>query len=287
MNVLIFVMSMLMLLVMITFGRLESFRSHSFVQVKFKEYMKHSERDYINESAMKRYRDTVATRSEKKEKEQRENSKASSKLSFNIFVDKKERDGNPQKLAVHLNTAHYLIDFLYRDQEFYQKLEALRPNFVSEMLSALIVQSESLPKINHVKELATIDLKDPELNDAFTHMLAGAYVEPPKGEDKRPIKLRDGYYSLQDFITVKENKLELRVFLASRQLLMVVYGNPSLVNEIIRVRYQLYKSVVNNVMTADQAREEFRNTFGNEALPFVSQGFLNFDVSKTNPNLYR
>ncbi len=286
MNVLIFVMSMLMLLVMITYGRLESFRSYSFVQVKFKEYMEHSERDYINESAVNRYRSTVATRTEKTEKEQREKSKASAKLSFNLFVDKQERDANQQKMETHLNAARSLIGFLYGNQPFYQELEAKRPNFVTEMLSALIVQSETMPKISKVKELATVDLKDPELNDAFTRMLKGAYEEPPKGKEKRPIRLEDGYYPLLDFITVGKGKLELRVFLASRQLLMAVYGNPALVDEIVRVRYQLYKNFKDKVIDKNQAGEEFKNAFGNSALPFIPENFLNFDVSKTNPNGY-
>lgn len=286
MNVLMFVMSILMLLVMITYGRLESFRNYSFAQVKFKEYMEHSEREYLNEAAVQRYRNTVATRSEKTEKEKREKSKGSPKLSFNLFVNKGERDANPQKLETHLNVARSLIGYLYGDQPFYKELEAGRPNFVTEMLTALIAQSETLPKITKAKELATVDLNDSQLNDAFTRMLKGAYVEPLKEEEKRPVKLKDGYYSLLDFITVGNNKLEMRVFLASRQLLMAVYGNPALVNEIVRVRYQLYKNVVAKVMTAEQAREEFKAAFGNQALPFVPGNFLNFDVSKTNPNQY-
>ena len=286
MNVLLFVMSMLMLLVMITYGRLESFRSFAFVQVQFKEYMEHNERAFVNQSAVDRYNSTVATRSEKSQVDQREKSKASSKLSFNLFIDKKERDANQQQLETHLNVARSLIYYLYGDQEFYKELEIKRPNFVNEIFSALMTQSEPLSKIKKVKELATIDLKDPDLNDAFTRMLKGAYEKPPKNKEPRPIKLDEGYYSLLDFITVGTGKLQLRVFLASRQLLIAVYGNSSTVDEIVRVRYQLYKNVVDKVMDVGQAGEELKTLFGNSALPFVPADFLDFGVSKTNPNRY-
>lgn len=280
-------MSMLMLLVMITYGRLESFRSFAFVQVKFKEYMEHSERDFINEEAVARYNNTVATHSEKTEKEKREKNTASSKLSFNLFVDKEERDANQEQLETHLNVARSLIFYLYGDQEFYKELEVKRPNFVNEIFSALITQSETLPKIKKEKELATIDLKDPDLNDAFTRMLRGAYEEPSKGQEKRPMQLQTGYYSLLDFITVGKGKLKMRVFLASRQLLMAVFGNPAAVDEIVNMRYKLYRNVRNNVMDAKQATEEFQTLFGNSALPFIQEEFLDFGVSKTNPNPYR
>lgn len=287
MNVLLFVMSMLMLLVMITYGRLESFRSFAFVQLQFKEYMEHTERDFINETAVDRYNKTAATRSEKTETEKREMNKASPKLSFNLFVDKEERDANQEQLETHLNVARSLIFYLYGDQEFYKELEARRPNFVNEILSALMTQTETLPKIKKVKELATVDLKDPELNDAFTRMLKGAYEEPPKDQEKRPMKLQTGYYSLLDFITVGKGKLQMRVFLASRQFLMAVFGNPATVDEIVRVRYKLYRSVRDKVMDAKQASEEFQTLFNNSALPFIPEEFLDFGVSKTNPNRYR
>lgn len=288
MNILLFVMSILMLLVMITYGRIESFKNDAFIQAQFEDYMENSERVYINETAIKHYRDTSATRLEKSEKAERKKSKASAKLSFNLFIDKEQRAENPLSLETHIHVAERLIELLYGDQLFYKELLAKRPNFVAEILSALIRESENSPKISKAEELATIDLKDPELNDAFTRMLKGAYEEPPKGKkEKRPYRLDSGYYSLLDFITVVPNKLKLRVYLASKQLLLAVYGNQLLVNDILRVRYQLYRDVIKNNMNADQASKEFKSLFGNLALPYVPADFLDFSVSKTNPNQYR
>ena len=107
-----FVMSMLMLLVLITYGRLENFRNFAFVQIQFKEYMEESERAYLNEEAKKRYQKTVATKSEKNENDNREKNPASSKLSFNLFVDKEERNNRQDQLETQINLARSLMIYL-------------------------------------------------------------------------------------------------------------------------------------------------------------------------------
>lgn len=286
MNVLLFVMSMLMMLVLITYGRLENFRNYAFVQVQFKEYMEKAERAYINEEAVKRYKNTPATKSEKTENQSREKNAASSKLSFNLFVDKKERDGNQSQLEIQIAITRNLMQYLYEDQPFYKEMEAKRSNFLNEIIIALIRESETLPQLKKTKEIATIDLKDPELNDVFTRMLRGAYEKPGPKEVKRPYKLNKGYYSLLDFITLDKNKLKLRVFLASKHLLVALYGSPQIVEDVLKTRYDLYRSVKDNVMDATSASTEFQQAFGNSQLPYVSPDLLDFGVSKTNPKGY-
>jgi hypothetical protein len=287
MNVLLFVMSMLMMLVLMTYGRLESFRNYSFVQVQFKAYMKRSERDYLNKAAIERYHDTHATKYEQKLKKERQDSKASSKLSFYLFVNNQERIKNQASFETQLSVVRNLILFLYGGQKYFVELAERRPNYIDEIFSALMEETVEPPKITKVKELATVDLQDPELNEAFTRMLKGAYEEPPaEQKEKRPLRLDQGYYSLLDFITL-ENKLKLRVYLASKQLLMAVYGNPALVEEILRVRYQLYRNVLKGLLEANAAAEEFKQQFGNAALPDVPVDFLDFGVSKTNPKSYQ
>lgn len=281
-----FVMSMLMLLVLITYGRLENFRNFAFVQIQFKEYMEESERAYLNEEAKKRYQKTVATKSEKNENDNREKNPASSKLSFNLFVDKEERNNRQDQLETQINLARSLMIYLYGDQSFFKEMEEKRPNFLNEIFAALIRESEELPKLKKTKEIATIDLKDPDLNEVFTRMLKGAYEKPPPKEEQRPLKLKEGYYSLLDFITVDKNKLKLRVFLLSRQLLAVTFGSPQVVEDIITTRNALYRNVKNNVLDANSASNEFKGLYGNSQQPFVPAEILDFGVSKTNPRKY-
>ena len=281
MNVIVFVMSMLLLFAILTFGRLESFRNFAFVQVAFKQYMEQIERQYVNNEAIKRYETTVATKGNKQDKQ--EKNQASSLLSFELFVDAEKRLANQEALENHRRVAISLMAFLYKDQSFYQEIEERRPNFLNEIIDALIRETEPLTKkqkLRKAKEITTVDLKDDALNEAFTKMLKGTITKLKK-QQIPPFKPEKGYYSLLDFITIQPNKQKIRVFLASPQLLMALYGNPDVVENILTERYQLYQQVKNNTRAASDASEEFRSSFQGQAN--VPSSMLDFGVSKTNP----
>lgn len=297
MNVLIFVMSMLMLLTLMTYGRLETIRNFAFVQSEFKTYMEKIERQYINDEAIKRYENTVATTLEQQEKQERQQNPASSTLSFSLFVNNVERNAHLPELEHHLNAARNLMRFLYGGQPFFSEMEQKRPYFLNDILHALIVQTENFTgkdKLKKVKEIATIDLKDAELNEVFTKMLQGSFDEPEEIEPEeigvqkqRRFQPPYGYYSLLDFITIQTNKLQIRVFLASPQLLMALYGNANTVEDILENRYRLYRELSNHTVTQEEANAEFQGLFQNLRLDYVPESMLNFGVSKTNPRNYQ
>lgn len=288
---------MLMIISILTYGRLENYRSFAYLQAAFKEYMEQTERQYTNQEAIKRYNDTHATKKEKQEHQSQ--NQASSTLSFGLFVNKKQRDSNQDKLDTHVIIAKDLMSFLYGDQPFFRELQEKRLNFLDELFTALIQVSEEfeekrVPK--KAKEIATIDLNDQELNDVFTKMLKGTKkkrVKPKHTEDvefvpRDPLyrlKPPEGYYSLLDFITVQDKKFKIRVYLASGQLLMALFGSPDTVYQILDERYRLY-SEVKNGKPATEASEEFKNFFLDYRLPSVPEDMLDFGVSKTNPRYY-
>lgn len=281
MNVLIFVMSMLMLIAMMTYGRLESFRGFAFIQSQFKTYMEVTERQYVNEEAYKRYQETPATTQEQSENKGQEKNPASSKLSFNLFVDTAERNAHPQELEHHLAVARNLLYVLYGEQPFFNELAEKRPEFLNEIFSALMRATEAFAKkekLKKAKEIATVDLEDAELNAVFTKMLKGTLDAP--AADGEPVA---GYPSLLDYITLQKNKLKIRVYLAAPPLLTALYGNPEFVRQIIDTRTSLYRDLVNEVLTKEQATQEFQTLYQNQQLPEVPSAMLDFGVSKTNP----
>lgn len=291
MNVLTFVMCILMLLTLMTYGRLEMFRGFSFVQAQFKEYMEKTERNYLNEQAIKRYEDSPATTKEKTDQQQNKKNPASALLSFNLFIDKEQRALHQADLEPHLSAAKSLMTFLYGDQEFFKKAEENRPDFLNEILNALMESTNGLlptVKLKKTEEIATIDLGDSELNEIFTRMLKGS-VEEVVEESKTAepsFKPERGYYSLLDFITIQSNKLKIRVFLASPQVLISLYGNLSTVRSIVDVRYRLFSALRNESTTAEAAAAEFKAVFQNQQLPSIPDTMLDFGVSKTNPRTY-
>jgi hypothetical protein len=283
MNVLVFVTSMLLLFAILTLGRLESFRNFTFVQAAFKQYMRQTERQYVNNETTKRYKKTVATKGTRGKQERNQGSPT---LSFELFVDAEARAAEPAALKNHRKVAVDLMAFLYKDQPFFQEAKEMRPNFLNEIIDALIRKTETFTKKEKFKaeeEISTIDLKDEVLNEVFTKMLAGT-VKKQGEQQSPPFKPEEGYYSLLDFITIQSNKLKIRVFLASPQLLMALYGNPEVVENILSERYRLFLQVDKNAREAPDAGEEFENAFQGQAI--VPGSMLDFGVSKTNPLQY-
>src|ERR1700719_3029580 len=102
MNVLIFVLAMLMVLSILTYGRIESFRHFAIVQTQFENYMTVMARKNVNELEIDRYNRTHVP-ARYKDSNSTPNP-ASSKLSFNLFIDKGERNQHQKDLEV-LRTA--------------------------------------------------------------------------------------------------------------------------------------------------------------------------------------
>lgn len=305
-----YVSTMLMLLVLLTYGRLESFRGFGYIQAGFKSYMEKHERDYINKEAIDLYESTTATSqnpSNDDEEKSQSKSQARAKLMFNLFIDKQERDKQNQqnsKVFEQLSQmTEKLIYYLYSDQPFFQKIEDKRPNFIAEILQALMRSTDGLTEKNKIKktcDIAQIDLGDFELNDVFTKMLRGSTNLPIKIPVSDNIEIvfeqgqsfvrpnflpTEGYYSLLDFVTLDHGNYKIRVFLASPQLLMAIYGNPTTVYDILQGRYELYKNVKNGGLP-DEATNAFKNQFSNQVLPYILPDTLDFGVSKVNPKDY-
>jgi len=298
MNILLFVTTMLMLLALMTYGRLETYRSLALVQSQFEYFMTQTERLYVNNEAKKRYKNTTASTKEKIENAERNG--ASATLSFNLFVDKEERAKYADKLEAQIEVAKNLLCFLYGNQKFFIDMQERRPDFLSEIFAKLIAATDQYTKkeklaSNKVKEIATVNLEDPELNVAFGKMLKGLVIPKEKkakkdqsvSEQTTPFRPKEGYLSLLDFITIQKNKLKIRVYLASSQLLMALYGNPEVVQQILETRYDLYRQYVNDVIAKEAAEKEFQALFLNQRLDIVPSDMLDFGISKTNPNLYR
>ena len=129
--------------------------------------MEEKEREFANEEAVRIYNDRHATTKEKNENEEIDKSAASSKLSFNLFIDKINREAHQEELEHHINVATRLMNFLYKDQLFYKDMEEKRPNFLREIFSQLMKQTEEISfkgRLNNPKEIAAVDLGDFELN---------------------------------------------------------------------------------------------------------------------------
>ncbi len=312
MNILLFTTAMVLLLASLTYARLEMYRNLSLLQGEFNRYMMTSERSAINEQAETWYATSVASK-RAGQGQQKGKKQALSRLSFIVFVDSKKQGAYTEEYAQLVALAKRLFAVLYENQSFYEEAKQKNPNIDSELLNSLLL-AEKLPKeqkISRAADLANLNLENPDLNDLFYKMLQGTMspdqlpsatpplaecqlegyygeeddegIEPGKAEE---VKSPQGYYSLLDFITLQD-AAKVRVYLASKPLLMAIFGDMGVVNSIIQERCSLYNNVVNGTITSDQAMESLRSRFLSQA---QGQGFdekiLDFTVTKTNPRNY-
>lgn len=300
-----YVSTMLMLLVLMTYGRMESFRGFGYIQSQFKQYMEKHERNYINDQAIRQYKTTKATSNNPNDDEDdpQQKSQARAKLAFNLFIDKKERDAHQNDYEQLSLITRNLIYYLYSEESFYKAMEEKRPNFVAEILDAIIKTTDGYTdkqKLKKTCEISTINLGDAELNEVFTLMLKGSVSIAEKIQSSENVILKyeegrvtvqpnylstEGYYSLEGFLTLDPGNYKIRVFLASPQLLMAIFGNPATVNDILQQRYALYTSLKKGE-EKKTLESSFQNQYQSQILPGIRPEILDFGISKTNPKNY-
>lgn len=284
MNVLPFVMTMLMLLSIMTYARIESFRDLSGLMPQFEWYMQKSERTYNNEINDKKYNKQNPSKrvvGDDPESKQKDEEKACSRIPFSLFINKQQRESKQEFFDQHVLLAKIVINQLYGNADFFKDAEQLRPDLVDSIIKSLMYAADKLPKKQSIisgADLSSIDLGDKTINDTFTDMLKGTVTI--EGQD-----VKETYPALIDYITVK-NKTKVRIFLAPREILMAIYDSPELVNEIMEERVSLYKQVKDESISKDEASSQFESHFGGKQRHGLDAKVLDFRVTKTNPKDY-
>lgn len=272
MNILIFVMAILMLLATMTYARLESFRSFTATQAEFQRYIEEYEREYTNSQAKVLYDEIVVNpKSQNGEKEEpKEQNKFSAKLNIRQLLNPSEGD---QSLQVKIILSN-LMSLIYSNQEFYKSIEEQTGPFLENLILAIDRASSELPegkKIGKLKDIATLDLGDQLLNEAFYKMLKGS---------------RNEYPSLLDLMTMDKNRVNgIRVYLAPEEILRAIF-RPEAVEAIIATRRSFYNSIGEESNLVEMSNS-FKLQFIGERLPNIEESYLDFTISKTYPGLYK
>ncbi len=273
-----------MLLAVMTYARIESYRDFSGFKSQFEMYMRETERSYSNEIQEKRYQNTAASKRKPgpdPDNQKKESEKACSRISFYLFLNKKDRDSKLSQYQQLLELTKILMQDLYGEDEFLKKAEEKRPDFLDALLNALVTSADTLPKgitLASPVDLASLDLDDEEMNTVFYRMLKGTIEIDAKGTV-------DGYPSILEYITLV-NKTKIRVYLASTPLLYALYGSPELVEEIKKERNTLYRMVKDEEIEKEQASVQFQDLFRGKQRPNFDDSILDFSISKSNPRDY-
>jgi hypothetical protein len=312
MNVLLFVTSFLIILALLTYAKIDSFRYSQGLEAKFESYMQTVEQAYPNKIASEWYDSTQG----KEINGVRRTAEGSPRLSFAVFIDPDLRAKEQELYNNTMEWAKDLMKTLYGDKQFFQEALIQIPHFIEEILNGLTLAVNQLPsdqkqQLKNGKNVASLmNLKlDPPLDMPFYLMLKGCKREAAEKTEKEPIQINfvsfdendpddeednfqeageykdeNGYDSLLNYITL-QNKKKVRVYLASHSLLQAITGKKSFADNIIEARTSLYQTIKNISPIPDDITIQFQSLVQGY-LGQANSKFLDFTVTKTNPSLY-
>lgn len=311
MNIIMFVMTLIMLLTTLTYARLENYRFQALIQTDFEYYLQEVERKKINEIANDWYNKITVKSKEKGSTDTQGEPKAkvtaSPKISWYYFLHPEAREQEPEKFRVLWNLNKQLMLVLFEQQPFFKKVQATRAHILDELLLAFIHAIDQLPdhqKPKKVSDFSHLNLEDLLLNTLSYKMFKGL---PPLLDVKKEEVKEDGeggssevsdskekeeefshshgYHSLLNYVTLKNEKI--RLFLASKPVLMAIVGEEKVAEEIIRLRKDIYRDLKNNKnkMTIQEASQQFEYMIKTQ-ITLSDESLIDFTVTKINPKNY-
>ncbi len=297
MNVLPIVFSILMLLAIMTYSQLQTFLFRSQIRKEYTCYLENRSRNSVN-SLQENLYDSLNVKG-KSNKNPSDHATALSFISIHWFLDEPRSDQHWSYLQANNEIVRRLFDIIYGDRKFYREAEEKRPDIVNEVWQAVIEElkekkahNETLGKIQHI---ANLQLQDPVLAQFWAQLLK--YDETPESieaecgsKEVKDVQKTVSYYpNLLDFLTNKKiTSQSYRVWLLKKPLLMAIFQDEGVANDIIRDRRVFYneldKAEKNHRGERKQDLEiKFENLFKNKIPSDIPQGMVNFQVSLSRP----
>lgn len=310
MNILLYVMTLLLLLSAMTYAKIDSFRSLVGLNAGFVHYMEKTEREPISQVADNWYARLHPSSNATRKDEKAKRVIGSPRLSFYLFIDAEERSQNGEAYSQTRELTKQLLTYLYGEHKEFKEAIARKPNFFNELLDAIQQAAKELPEtreLSRADDLSKLPIADTELHYLFYLMLNGQ----PKAEESTSqnhveaaqIELEEeapdqeaeaeaeaeseeahspaGFTSLLDYITLK-NVLKIRVFLAPRPILMAIYGDAQVVDDLMKTRRLLFNEVMRG-KPLEEATQEFMAAFASRGNASLYSAILEFAVTKTAP----
>ena len=272
MNILPLVLVLLLMLSVITVEKFEKVKSLIVVQHQYQKYLAEMERKTFNDRQIKLAK---------------KNSPSQRQLVFTYFFDKKLREGQPEKTKEIRSVTVDLLKILYGHAAFYKAMENKRSNFIDELLDEFTSAADALnanEKIRRIEDIQRVRLADPELQEAFYHMLKGTTDKKQLALFKKDNSLsmrneEKAYLPLLDFLKHQKENPKIVVQLASRELLIAIFGKEDIVEAIIQKRNEV------NPKSGD-ASTQFANEFKGKQKSGISDAILDFRITATDKSGY-
>lgn len=322
MNILLYVVTLLLVLSAMTYAKWNNFESSIGLQKAFMQYMGTVEKNGSFSNADTWYHRIKVRKNQtgKKESDKTDKNTSIGRLSFHLLLRKTDREQYSNEYQQIRQLAKRLMNVLYGKHPIFIEIAAKRPNYMDEILDEIQSASEKFTEKEQIKEtlaLSNLEFIDRDLHHTFFLMMRGT---PEQREKKEPIDKemelepidtddeedhaseskestsKGGYISLTDMISVK-NVFKIRVFLASKPLLLAIYGDSSAVENVVEKRAEIYRQLRRSGADGNASSKElqtlqtsltkeFENECSRLGLSEEFRPILDFTVSKTNPSRY-
>lgn len=269
MQILLFVMTMLLLLSAITYAKMDNYRTMVLFRNRFEAYSlarnNKLEHDFYHSLYEKEKMTSKGSQGEGNKAE------GTAYISLNPLQTGKDSEFTKQILKE-------LITHLYEKQTFYQDLIKVRPNLAGDIVEAMTKGIKERDKsFKKVEELANIDLNDPILSEGYYKMLKG-FTLPSKDNDSQ-----EGYPSLTCYLSLNGSS-KIRVYLAPRAILELLFTDPGTVTEVMTMRKKIYNDLKADRIKDEEANALFADSFANSLNAHIPPDKVDFATSKTDPN---
>lgn len=178
-----------------------------------------------------------------------------------------------------------LMEVLFGHTQFFQELLEKRPTFVEELLDQIQSAAFALPKeqeIREITEISRLELADPQLQEAFYHMLKGT-VDTPTFRTQEALHPLQGYSTewsktYPSLLSFLHNRAKLTISLhrAPKELLLAIFGKKEWVEKLMHKRNELQQSDL------PHKGELFRQEFSGMQRPEIAGELLDFSFGKAS-----
>lgn len=281
MNILPFVFALLMVMGIMTYAKLDTFLLSNRLQSQYMCYMKAVSEQEISKSQKKLYDKATTERGPNHPSAQKV--AAVSNLNFYGILHPKEENTYAQTQRIILKR---LINNTYGNQPFFIEMQKHSQDLVEELferISYVAQQPENQSKIERFENLGNLNLGSEKVQELFANILHGSStsVEALKECDKKNTASLVAYPPLSQFVKIEKEKRPIRVFLVAPEVLLAIFNDRALVQEIIIERKLLHKQFKSEEKATFD--ERFRQRFASHLPSDLDPALFNFEVSGTAP----
>lgn len=173
-----------------------------------------------------------------------------------------------------------LLTHMYEGQTFFEEAKEAVPDFEERFLVNLFERAKDEQQtdqwIEEVADLASIELDD-ELQSYIRYKIftGNKSLLVENSEDAA------GYFPLIQVTSMKKRHYLMSLWLAPKALLMALFQNPDIVQEVLEARRDIYYELGKDKSLKGAKEQELRLRFGIH-IHDVAQ-YINFKVSRTRP----